>query len=102
MEQAKFIRIFIEKNSNNQLSGSAYYWLGELYFRKNIGCPIFAEGYQKFPESKAPDMLFKLSLSLFEVNKKDEGCKTLEKLLLDFPKNKLATKTKKLISESSA
>ena len=45
-------------------------------------------------------MLFKLSLSLFEVNKKDEGCKTLEKLLLDFPKNKLATKTKKLISES--
>ena len=33
-------------------------------------------------------MLFKLSKSLFEVNKKNEACKTLEKLILDFPKNK--------------
>ena len=104
-EQAKnSLEIFIEKNSNNQLSGSAYYWLGELYIlekKYRDAALFFAEGYQKFPESiKAPDMLFKLSLSLFEVNKKDEGCKTLEKLLLDFPKNKLATKTKKLISES--
>ena len=74
------------------MSGSAHYWLGELYLleeKYRDAALVFAEGYQKFPKSlKAPDMLFKLSKSLFEVNKKNEACKTLEKLILDFPKNK--------------
>ncbi len=83
---------FIKHNPDNQLSGSAHYWLGELYLleeKYRDAALVFAEGYQKFPKSlKAPDMLFKLSKSLFEVNKKNEACKTLEKLILDFPKNK--------------
>ena len=83
---------FIRNNPDNQLSGSAHYWLGELYLleeKYRDAALVFAEGYQKFPKSlKAPDMLFKLSKSLFEVNKKNEACKTLEKLILDFPKNK--------------
>ena len=54
---------------------------------------IFAEGYQKFPKSiKAPDMLYKLSQSLFEVNKNVEACKTMEKFLNDYPKHKLVKK----------
>ena len=61
---------FIENNSENQLSGSAHYWLGELYILKEKyrdAALVFAEGYQSFPESiKAPDMLFKLSESLIE------------------------------------
>ena len=60
---------------------------------------IFAEGYQKFPQSiKSPDMLFKLALSLYEVGKKDDSCKTLNKFLSDYPKHKLVKKTKKQIS----
>ena len=98
-EQAKnSLEIFIEKNSNNQLSGSAYYWLGELYIlekKYRDAALVFAEGYQKFPKAlKLLVYLFKLSLSLFEVNKKDEGCKTLEKLLLDFQKINLQLKQK--------
>ena len=96
---------FIEKNPKNQLSGSAHYWLGELYMlEKNYmdATLIFADGYQKFPESiKAPDMLFKLSQSLYEVNKINESCKTLEKLILDYPKNKLIKNAKKQIKNYS-
>ena len=96
---------FIEKNPKNQLSGSAHYWLGELYMlEKNYmdATLIFADGYQKFPESiKAPDMLFKLSQSLYEVNKINESCKTLEKLILDYPKNKLIKNAKKQIQNYS-
>ena len=83
---------FIKEYPENQLSGSAHYWLGELYIlekKYRDAALVFAEGYQKFPNSiKAPDMLFKLSQSLYEVQKISESCKTLEKLILDYPKNK--------------
>ncbi len=96
-EEAKsLLKNFIENNISNQLSGSAYYWLGELYILEKEyreAALTFAEGYQKFPKSiKAPDMLFKLSQSLYEVNKIDEACKTVEKFIIDYPKNKLIKK----------
>ena len=94
---------FIEDNPNNQLSGSAHYWLGELYIlEKNYreAALIFAEGFQKFPDSiKAAEMLFKLSQSLYQVEKTVEACKTMEKLIIDFPKNKIIPQTKKQIIE---
>jgi len=94
---------FISDNPDNQLSGSAHYWLGELYIlEKNYreAALIFAEGFQKFPDSiKAAEMLFKLSQSLYQVDKNVEACKTMEKLIIDFPKNKIISKTKKQIIE---
>ena len=96
-------QFFIENFPENQLSGSAYYWLGELYILEKKfrdSALVFAEGYQKFPQSvKAPDMLYKLSTSLYEVNKTDESCKILEKLILDFPKNKFIKNAKKQLQE---
>ena len=92
---------FINNNPDNQLSGSAHYWLGELYIlEKNYrdAALIFAEGFQKFPDSiKAAEMLFKLSQSLYQVEKTTEACKTMEKLIIDFPKNKIIPQTKKQI-----
>ncbi len=94
---------FISDNPENQLSGSAHYWLGELYIlEKNYreAALIFAEGFQKFPDSiKAAEMLFKLSQSLYQVEKITEACKTMEKLIIDFPKNKIIPQTKKQIVE---
>ncbi len=94
---------FILDNPENQLSGSAHYWLGELYIlEKNYreAALIFAEGFQKFPDSiKAAEMLFKLSQSLYQVEKTTEACKTMEKLIIDFPKNKIIPQTKKQIVE---
>ena len=101
-DEAKVLLLkFIENNSENQLTGSAHYWLGELYVlekQHRDAALIFAEGYQKFPNSiKAPDMLFKLSQSLFEVEKFNESCKTLEKFIIDYPKNKFIKNAKKQI-----
>ncbi len=94
---------FISDNPENQLSGSAHYWLGELYIlEKNYreAALVFAEGFQKFPDSiKAAEMLFKLSQSLYQVEKTTEACKTMEKLIIDFPKNKIIPQTKKQIVE---
>ena len=94
---------FISDNPDNQLSGSAHYWLGELFIlEKNYreAALIFAEGFQKFPDSiKAAEMLFKLSQSLYQVEKTTEACKTMEKLIIDFPKNKIIPQTKKQIVE---
>ena len=95
--------IFIDKNNDNVLSGTAHYWLGEIYLLKKEfreAALILAEGYQKFPESiKAPDMLFKLSQSLYEVDKKNDSCKTLEKLIIDYPNNKFIKNANKNLQD---
>ena len=94
---------FIENNPENQLSGSAHYWLGELYIlekKYRDAAVVLAEGYQKFPKSiKSSDILFKLSESLYLADKKIESCKTLEKLILDFPNNKFAKNAKEKIQK---
>ena len=55
----KSLEEFIDNNSENQLAGSSYYWLGEIHLlKKNYreAALIFAEGYQKYPTSiKSPD-----------------------------------------------
>ena len=93
------LRNFISNNPENQLSGSAHYWIGELLLlEKNNreAALVLAEGYQKFPKSiKAPDMLYKLSEALFEINKNFEACKTLTKLSNDFSSHKLKNKSEK-------
>ena len=95
---------FIKDNPENQLSGSAYYWLGELFIlEKNFreSALTLAEGYQKFPNSiKAADMLFKLSTSLSEINKLSESCSTLKKLQEDFPNNMLSNKAKSVYEKN--
>ena len=95
--------IFIDKNNDNALSGTAHYWLGEIYLLKKEfreAALILAEGYQKFPESiKAPDMLYKLSESLVLIDKKNDACSTLIKLDKEYPDNKLKSKVAKKVSE---
>ena len=90
---------FIENNPENQLAGSAHYWLGELHIlekKYREAAIVLAEGYQKFPESiKAPDMLLKLSQSLYNVEKIDESCKMLEELIQNYSKNKLVKNAKR-------
>ena len=95
--------IFIKENNENNLSGTAHYWLGEIYLLKKEyreAALILAEGYQKFPQSiKAPDMLYKLSESLVFIDKKNDACSTLIKLDKEYPNNKLKSKVAKKVSE---
>ena len=98
-EAKKSFLNFINKNKNNQLSGSAHYWLGELHLLdKNYreAALILAEGYQNYPESiKAPDMLYKLSEALLEIDKKKEACNTLSKISNEFSTSKIKNKAEK-------
>jgi tol-pal system protein YbgF len=90
------LKKFIENHKDNNLSGSAHYWLGEIYFLKKEyreAALILAEGYQKFSKSlKAPDMLYRLSDSLAKIDKIDDSCNTLIKLKEEFPKYRFLEK----------
>ena len=101
-EEAKLsLTNFIKNYSNNKLSGSAHYWLGELHLLKKDyreAALILAEGYQKFPKSiKAPDMLYKLADSLMYIDKKNDSCGTLKKLIKEFPNHQLSLKAENKI-----
>tara|TARA_B100002051_G_scaffold59132_1_gene55058 strand:- start:1260 stop:2183 length:924 start_codon:yes stop_codon:yes gene_type:complete len=91
---------FIAKFPDNQLSGSAHFWLGKIYlFESNFrkAAIIFGEGVQKFPKSiKAPEMYYELSKSLKEMNKFTEACKTLDILKQNYKGNKFANDPEKI------
>ena len=94
---------FIKNNTENSLSGSAHYWLGEIYFLQKEyreAALILAEGYQKFPQSiKAADMLYKLSDALFKIDRQTDGCLTLAKFEQDFSNHKLLSKVRTKIDK---
>ena len=101
-EAKESFKTFIETHKDNTLSGSAHYWLGEIYIlqkQHREAALILAEGYQKFPKSaKAPEILFKLSDSLIAIEKKSDACNTLKKIIKEFPTNKIYIKAEKQIT----
>ena len=103
IEANNLFKEFIDNNQSNQLSGSAYYWLGKLQIlEKNFRQSVItlAEGHEKFPESiKAPDMLYDLSQSLIRIDKINEACNIMDILIKKHPKNKLVNKANKLITD---
>ena len=91
---------FIENFPENQLSGSAHFWLGKIYlFETNYrkAAIIFGEGVQKFPNSiKAPEMYYELAKSLKEMDKISESCKTLIMLEQNYKGNKFTKDPEKI------
>jgi len=99
----KALEDFIDKNSENQLAGSSYYWLGEIHLLKKKyreAALVFAEGYQKYPTSiKAPDSLYKLAATLSQIDKINDACNTLKKFTKEYTNHKLINKTNSMIVE---
>ena len=97
----KTLEEFINNNNENQLAGSAYYWLGEIHLlKKNYreAALIFAEGYQKYPTSiKSPDSLYKLAEALSQIDKINDACNTLKKFKKEYINHKLINKTNSMI-----
>ena len=91
---------FIENFPENQLSGSAHFWLGKIYlFETNYrkAAIVFGEGVQKFPKSiKAPEMFYELAKSLKEMDKISESCKTLTLLEQNYKGNKFTKDPEKI------
>ena len=83
------LRAFVEQYPDDPLAGNAKYWLGETYYvRQDFqqAAITFAEAYQQFPDnSKAPDNLLKLGMSLSALGSKTDACGTFTELLKRYP-----------------
>lgn len=81
---------FIKDNPKHDLAGNANYWLGETYYARGQyeqAAPIFAEGFTTYKNnSKAPDNLLKLGLTMHKLGKKEEACTAFSTLADEFPK----------------
>jgi len=95
------LELFIKEHDSHNLTGSAHYWLGEiLLLQKEYreAALVFAEGYQKYPDSiKSPDSLYKLAETLIKIEKKEEACNTFKQFILKYPSNILIDKTESRI-----
>ena len=76
---------FLAQNPEHSLAGNAKYWLGETYYvRGNYqqAAVTFAEGFEAYPNnSKAPDNLLKLGMSLASLGSTQDACGTFDVLL---------------------
>jgi tol-pal system protein YbgF len=84
-EAERVLRRFIEGNPKHALTSNAHYWLGRTYFVRadyENAAFAFAEGFEKFPESKkAPANLLNLGMSFARLGKNREACTTYTRLL---------------------
>lgn len=97
---------FLELHPNNALAGNAQYWLGEAYYAQgnyDKAAVAFADGLKNNPASaKAPDLLFKLGMTLSRLKKKQDACVAFDTFKNQYPKvseamkKQLAAETKKL------
>ena len=83
------LRVFLDQHSNSDLTGAALYWLGETYYVRNNyrdAAFSFIDVYSKYPKnSKAPDSLLKLGMSLHALGNKAEACSAFQTLKADYP-----------------
>ncbi|MEP3049156.1 MAG: tol-pal system protein YbgF [Roseibium sp.] len=82
-------RTFIESYPDHELAANAQYWLGEsLLAQQNYrdAADAFLKTYRDHPgNSKSPDSLLKLGVSLRGLGETDVACATFSELLTKFP-----------------
>ena len=83
-------REFVLSNSKHELAGSAQYWYAETFRIRQLytdAASAYLEGYQKYPKgNKAPINLLKLGVSMVQIGEKDQGCKMINGVKLQYPK----------------
>jgi tol-pal system protein YbgF len=83
-------REFVFSNSEHELAGSAQYWYAETFRIRQLytdAASAYLEGYQKYPKgTKAPINLLKLGVSMVQIGEKDQGCKMINGVELQYPK----------------
>ena len=83
-------REFVKSNSNHELAGSAQYWYAETFRIRQLytdAAAAYLEGYQKYPKGKkAPINLLKLGVSMVQIGEKDQGCKMINGVGIQYPK----------------
>ena len=83
-------REFVLSNGDHELAGSAQYWYAETFRIRQLytdAASAYLEGYQKYPKgNKAPINLLKLGVSMVQIGEKDQGCKMINGVKLQYPK----------------
>lgn len=83
------LKMFIDRHPKHSLAGNAQYWIGEtFYVREDFkkAAVAFLDGYKKYPKNtKAPDNLLKLALSMARLGKDKKACVSLRKLANEYP-----------------
>ena len=87
---------FLTAHPRDPLAANAQFWVGETFFVRtqyDRAAQAFLAGYQKYPKSaKAPESLLKLSMSLTNLNQKQEACAVLQQLATEFPSAEASVK----------
>ena len=87
-------REFVISNSEHELAGSAQYWYAETFRIRQLytdAASAYLEGYQKYPKGKkAPINLLKLGVSMVQIGEKDQGCKMINGVELQYPNANLS------------
>ena len=82
-------REFVLFNPDHELAGSAQYWYAETFRIRQLytdAASAYLEGYQKYPKGKkAPINLLKLGVSMVQIGEKDQGCKMINGVELQYP-----------------
>ena len=82
-------REFVFTNSDHELAGSAQYWYAETFRIRQLytdAATAYLEGYQKYPKGKkAPINLLKLGVSMVQIGEKDQGCKMINGVEIQYP-----------------
>jgi tol-pal system protein YbgF len=82
-------REFVTSNLEHELAGSAQYWYAETFRIRQLytdAASAYLEGYQKYPKGKkAPINLLKLGVSMVQIGEKDQGCKMINGVELQYP-----------------
>ena len=83
-------REFVLSHGEHELAGSAQYWYAETFRIRQLytdAASAYLEGYQKYPKgNKAPINLLKLGVSMVQIGEKDQGCKMINGVELQYPK----------------
>jgi len=82
-------REFVLSNRDHELAGSAQYWYAETFRIRQLytdAASAYLEGYQKYPKgNKAPINLLKLGVSMVQIGEKDQGCKMINGVEIQYP-----------------
>jgi tol-pal system protein YbgF len=93
-ESARRFQTFIDQYPSSELTGNAYYWLGESYYvtqNYKIAQQSFQTLLQRFPNSqKAADALLKVGYSQYELKQWDQAEATLNDVVQKYPDTTVA------------
>jgi tol-pal system protein YbgF len=84
------LQLFLDLNPEHALAPNAAYWLAETYYvRKSYAAAAaaFARNYRVYGngDTKAPDNLLKLGMSLGSLQETEKACRTYDELATEFP-----------------